>query len=316
MRRISTATKVTDKFGLGKHGFTNGNAVSGVPATDMEDVWFDHVQEEIAGVVEGTGGTLDPNNRGQLLAAIQKLLLTAGHGQCRLSVVSSTQIKLSPYNGSNLIINGVPQSVPSAGATISNSGLSANTLYYVYAAYNGAMSIELSTTGHGTLSTGVEVKSTDASRTLVGMIRTNASSQFVDSQTQRFCLNWFNRRALSGNQGFAANRSTTSTTAVEISSSERMEFLCWPDEAVFASSPVSLSQNTSGSIATYLYVDGASVAGNAFSPPSGQIIFASPQVAQSLSEGYHYASVYGIAVSGFTTTWQLSSTVMTMQTRG
>lgn len=240
-----------------------------------------------------------------------------GHGQCRLSVVSTTQLKVAPYGGLNVLVNGVPLQLPAAGITASNSGLSASTLYYVYlSGTTAAPVLNLSTTGHVTGSNGVEVKSGDATQTLVGMIRTNASSQFVDSQTQRFCLNWFNRRSLSGNQGFAANRSTTSTTPVEISSSERMEFLCWADEAVYLSSPVSLSQNTSGSIATYLYVDGTSAAGNALSPPSGQIVFASPHVAQPLSEGYHYASVYGVAVSGFTTTWQLSSTVMTMQTRG
>lgn len=73
MRRISTSTKVVDKFGTGKHGFTNGNAAGGVASTDMEDVWFDHVQEEIANVIEATGAALDSSNRAQLLAAIQSL---------------------------------------------------------------------------------------------------------------------------------------------------------------------------------------------------------------------------------------------------
>ncbi|MCK4164268.1 hypothetical protein [Ralstonia pseudosolanacearum] len=73
MRRISTSTKVVDKFGTGKHGFTNGNAVGGVASTDLEDVWFDHVQEEIANVIEGSGAALDSSNRAQLLAAIQSL---------------------------------------------------------------------------------------------------------------------------------------------------------------------------------------------------------------------------------------------------
>lgn len=75
MKRISTATKVTDKFGAGKHGFTNGNVVGGIPATDLEDSWFDSVQEEIAGVIEALGVALDGNNRGQLLAALKGRLL-------------------------------------------------------------------------------------------------------------------------------------------------------------------------------------------------------------------------------------------------
>ncbi|SAL20851.1 hypothetical protein AWB70_01072 [Caballeronia cordobensis] len=71
MRRISTATRVVDKFGAGKDGFTNGNAVSGIAATDLEDVWFDHVQEEIANVVETSGQTLSAADRTQLLKAIR-----------------------------------------------------------------------------------------------------------------------------------------------------------------------------------------------------------------------------------------------------
>ncbi|MEM5371368.1 hypothetical protein V4C53_35785 [Paraburkholderia azotifigens] len=76
MRRISTSTRVIDKFGTGKDGFTNGDAVAGLPSTDMEDVWFDHVQEEIANVVEGAGIALDGSNRAQLLAALK--LIAAG----------------------------------------------------------------------------------------------------------------------------------------------------------------------------------------------------------------------------------------------
>lgn len=73
MRRISTATRVVNKFGVGKDGFTNGNPVGGIAATDLEDAWFDHVQEEVATFVEAAGLTLDPNNRSQMLAALPKL---------------------------------------------------------------------------------------------------------------------------------------------------------------------------------------------------------------------------------------------------
>lgn len=71
MKRISTSTKSVDKFGAGKHGFTNGNAVAGIPATDLEDTWFDHVQEEICAVIEAGGLALDPGNRAQLLAVLR-----------------------------------------------------------------------------------------------------------------------------------------------------------------------------------------------------------------------------------------------------
>ncbi|OWY32028.1 phage tail protein [Herbaspirillum aquaticum] len=74
MKRISTATKVVDKFGANKPGFTNGNAVAGVPATDLESDWFDHVQEEISRVIEAGGGVVDGSSYTQLLTAIQSLI--------------------------------------------------------------------------------------------------------------------------------------------------------------------------------------------------------------------------------------------------
>lgn len=74
MRRISTATKVTDKFGVGKHGFTDGNSVTGIPSTDLEGQFFDHVQEELAGIVEATGGAVDGSSRTQVLNSINALI--------------------------------------------------------------------------------------------------------------------------------------------------------------------------------------------------------------------------------------------------
>lgn len=90
MRRISTATRVIDKFGAGKDGFTNGDAVSGLPATDMEDVWFDHVQEEIANVIEAAGATLSAANRAQLLAAINTLVGTGRFLGVKIYTASGT----------------------------------------------------------------------------------------------------------------------------------------------------------------------------------------------------------------------------------
>lgn len=75
MQRISTATRVPDKFGAGKDGFTDGDVIGGVPATDLEAALFDSIQEEIAGVCEGAGLVLDVAVRTQLAQALQR----AGH---------------------------------------------------------------------------------------------------------------------------------------------------------------------------------------------------------------------------------------------
>lgn len=74
MHRIDTPSAQIDKFGAGKNGFTRGNPQTGVPATALDDDYFDAVQEELAGVVEAAGFVLNKANRAQLLAAIQKLV--------------------------------------------------------------------------------------------------------------------------------------------------------------------------------------------------------------------------------------------------
>lgn len=52
MKRIDTATKAVDLFGPGKHGFKAGNVLSGEAPTKLAADWFNHVQEEIARLVE------------------------------------------------------------------------------------------------------------------------------------------------------------------------------------------------------------------------------------------------------------------------
>lgn len=224
------------------------------------------------------------------------------HGQCRLSVASATQLKLSPYNGQSLNVGGTVQQIPSAGVTLSNAGLSASTLYYIYAYMNaGTMTLEASATSHVTQSSnGVEVKNADSSRTLVGMIYTNGSGQFVDSLTSRTCLNWFNRRQIVGNaQG--TNLTFTNTTTAEVSTSVRIAFIAWGDEGVYACADGYLSNSAAPvgvSVASYL--DGA-----AFGPLiTDSVPTASYNYGYSsgdtalLSEGMHTLQVFANTGSG------------------
>jgi len=73
MKRISTATRVLNKFGAGKDGFTDGDVIGGVPSTDLEAALFDNLQEEVANVVEGTGIVLNGGVLTQLRQAIKRL---------------------------------------------------------------------------------------------------------------------------------------------------------------------------------------------------------------------------------------------------
>lgn len=79
MHRIDTPTAQKDKFGAGKNGFTRGNPKTGTPATDLDDDYFDMLQEELAGVVEASGVNLEKSKHNQLLTALKALLLSRAH---------------------------------------------------------------------------------------------------------------------------------------------------------------------------------------------------------------------------------------------
>lgn len=76
MHRIDTKTAQKDKFGAGKNGFTRGNPQTGTPATDLDDDYFDMLQEELCSVVEASGASLEKGRHDQLLTALHALLLS------------------------------------------------------------------------------------------------------------------------------------------------------------------------------------------------------------------------------------------------
>ncbi len=168
-------------------------------------------------------------------------LVNAAPGQCRLTVDSTSQLSLQRYQGAYLPLNigGVWEAklIPSSAPTLANTGLTAATLYYIYVFDDsGTLTLEASTTVHATdADTGAEIKSGDASRTLVGKVFMGAGSPgtFVDSIVKRWCLNWFNRRGLDMLGVFTAARTlTVGNPYGEVNAEIRIEFLSWADEAV------------------------------------------------------------------------------------
>lgn len=238
---------------------------------------------------------------------------TNQHGQSRL-VKSGANLVLSPLNGNKLIINGAAQVVPAAGISLAATGLTPDTLYYIYAYMNaGTMALEASATGHSTDAThGVEIKTGDATRTLVGMARPVTGPAWNDTAAQRFVLSWFNRSGIQGSNAFAAARSTGSTSYVELSSSERAEFLLWADEIATISVAGAASHPTTGAaLFTSIGIDAAtaedlmataSIQGVDYSMPIG--------IAGNFkkTEGYHYATVLGRVSSG-TGSWRGSASI-------
>lgn len=229
-------------------------------------------------------------------------LIQAAHGQCRFTYVSTTQVKLAPYNGCNLNINGNVEQIPAAGVTLSNSGLSSNTVYYIYAYMNsGTMTLEASATGHTTANEGIEVKTGDASRTLVGMVWTNGSSQFEDSASRIGVLSFFNRRRRHAIAWFTAIRSTSNTTATELHSEIRVPFIIWAGEYVRCRANGGAYVLAAGPGYLYVGVDtnSQSDSGGGLNVVGSQLPFSGEYELSGLTENAsHFATIYGIAASG------------------
>lgn len=226
-----------------------------------------------------------------------------GHGQCRLLQASTTQLKLVQRNGRNLIINGVPQQVPNTGVTVSNSGLAASTLYYVYAYMVGTtMTLEVVTTGHSTNTDGVEIKTGDATRTLVGMVWTDASVLFQDSPALRHVGSYFNRRIRSAVVSAPSAYGFSTTSFAEITPNMQVSIVAWADENIDASFDGNLYNSTTGALTSLnLYADGAAFGGLSEVAIPGTAIDHVPAHSASsvpLSEGRHLFSPYGKVSSG------------------
>ena len=156
-------------------------------------------------------------------------------GQCRLVYTNSTTITLMPCDGQYIKIAGSLYAIPSAGVTLSNSGLSASTLYYIYAYISGgSVTLSASTTGYATDTTagnvGVKIRSGNNAYTLVGMVYMYTGGVFIDAATNRQVLSYFNRldKYLFGT---ASNYSTTNTSLTVITPI-MISSLCWADDGI------------------------------------------------------------------------------------
>lgn len=229
-------------------------------------------------------------------------------GNARLVFSSSTLVQLN----AGIIpqkVGGTWKLTYSAAVTISNASLAASTTYFVYAFDSaGTRTLELSTTGHVTDATfGVEVKSADATRTLVGMVRTNAGVTFQDDNGLRGVLSYYNRRAIGIVNNFTVDRTTTSTTYAELNTEIRANFLTWGDEAVMvAVNGSATNSSVPAANGTAIAFDGTSAETGleanhtVTSAAAGENLHVSGY--KTLSEGYHYATLLGKTNAG-TATW-------------
>lgn len=274
-------------------GLSQNPALNGLAGTDLPSQIDDQLRYALAFIAQlrdGAGFTTG---------------LNAG-GQCRL-IKSGSNLLLLPYNGNGLSINGTMCSIPAAGVSLAPTGLTPGTVYNIYAvATAGAVSsLEAATTARATSSsTGMEIKTGDATRTLVGKVRIIAGPAFADTDEQRFIINWFNRRPL---RIYTTNAlAQNSTTSAVASLAPLMEFLTWGD-AIPASFIAGVSNSAANSItatALGLNTQGAfsHTVANYQAYANGSNGVASGGTTFVPGEGYSYISLNG-NVSGGTGTW-------------
>lgn len=238
-------------------------------------------------------------------------------GQGRLTYVNATSIKFIPYNGDRIRVKATAwqsRAIPSAGISAANTNvyvggvaaqnLAANTVYRVYVFdLAGTLTIDFRVTAHAVdATTGVEIATGVDTRTLIGMIRTNASSQFEDSAGLRGVLSWFNRRMIISESAMAADLTNGTTVWAEIDTALRPRFLVWSGDAALLRLSGSVSNNTDqfitlagislNSSATPLCVAGgtASVA--------NAVMGVSQSVSTYQTEDAYYVSMLGSSSAG------------------
>jgi hypothetical protein len=234
------------------------------------------------------------------------------HGGCQLGL-SGGNLLLVPKQAGLLYIPGTGyMKVPAAGITLAvgtakteGGAPGASALHYIYAYNNaGTLTLQASTTGHSTdATTGVEIRTGDSTRVLVGMARTTAGTAWADTNTQRFVASYFNRRPKCLNLSITTvSGFSTSGASAEIGGC-RLEYLSWADTDVSFRYYADISTSGAPGMIAYL-----SIGINTGSPGSignlGQVISVagtsyhnSNGVAYATAEGYGFVAPVGITTN-------------------
>lgn len=233
-------------------------------------------------------------------------------GQCLLSLVGGN-LTLIRRDGRYLFAGGAFRTVPATPLTLAATGLSAGTLYYIYAHDDngdGVLDVlEASTTAPAQDAThGHLIKTGAASRSLVGMARPIAGPAWVDQPAKRFVRSWFNRRgeSLIGNP--VSGVGTTSATYTELGAGNRVEWLSFSGETVeLTFSGTQRNEYSSELTASAIGIDSLVPAS-----PEARLnrdsyhhsgAFSTTLAWRDSSGGYHYAVPLGVTSSLGTGTW-------------
>lgn len=271
-----------------------------------------------AGVTLGPGGLAAPVGLSTIVITSNVLTVntSASHGRASGDQAWVNTSNFGMVNGTVTVINATQFTIPFTHAnqtSVADTGTT-GALYYVYAFMNGAtMTLEAVPIGHtNQAGSGVEVKSTDATRTLVGLAVTAAGPAFV---TPLGVISWFNRRSKTSIVPFTSNQSITTASPAysEVGPAFRNFFLQWGDEITMADATgsVSMSAGNAGANSS-MGIDNSTAQdtfGGTFLPGASA---GNPAVMNSLrinaGEGWHFAAALGGVTSGTTGTWTGNAT--------
>lgn len=246
-------------------------------------------------------------------AGSRYVALLYAHGQCQFRYVSASECRLYPYGGNGLIINRRQYRIPTGGVPLAPTGLAAGNNYYVYAKDDGIGGIalealQLAANPHSTHIDGVEIRTGDSTKTLVGWVFCQTAATFTNTLSCRGVASWFNRRpAVCAGQN--AGGATTSTTPIGLI--QPLLSCKWADEAVVAALGGYFSNTSVSSGVGYIAYNGNPIAtsaqvmtlanGNGLMNTPWMLSNGQDTLVQISAQGYTTAGTMTVNISLFTT---------------
>jgi len=178
-----------------------------------------------------------------------QVAVASNPGECYFEYTSTTVCTLVRDRGSRVMVKsgGIWQAriIPAAGITLSNSGLIALTVYNVYLYDNsGTLTLEASVTGHSPdADTGVEIKTGDATRTLVGKIKVNTGVVFTSDANTNYVISWYNRRPRKLVGALSVNATVSWAPFAWTGGSDLVETVLWGKDQIEIEGKISAAAN-------------------------------------------------------------------------
>lgn len=224
-----------------------------------------------------------------------------------LNYITTTSVGLVGTSGGYIWIDGVNRSI-GLGVLKSLGTLVTTTVYNVYAYWTGsAIDLEFSTTGFTANSNGIPQKTGDATRTLVGRIRTNSTTTTYNTASDAGVVTYWNRKRRAVTLSIQANQNTASGTDVSVLTGP--SYISWALDATdFSSTAINGNTVDTAQNNSTIYVNGAQLSASATTSISGAggVGSASPRISSVVASGYVTTNLSGRVNAG-TGTWYAGS---------